>query len=276
MSVNSRRMSNESFISRAMEVYNDLWAQRDKRVDSWFLMSSIWPIVILVVSYLYLIKIFGPNYMLHRNPIELKSLMAMYNAIQVVGSLYMFVNFLRGGWFGTYSWICQAVDNNPDPNSQAIIMASTAHLCFLTKLLDFVDTFFFVIRKKDRQITLLHVFHHSMMPIYGWIIVRWLPGGHETFGGMINSLVHFIMYFYYFLSGLGPKMQPYLWWKKYLTMVQMIQFTIVLVKSGLVVFGIVECGYPKYLSIYSCILMVLFCLMFFQFYKQEYRKKKKE
>ena len=41
------------------------------------------------------------------------------------------------------------------------------------------------------------------MPIYGFFIARWLPGGHETFGGMFNCLVHVVMYGYYFLAALG-------------------------------------------------------------------------
>ena len=81
------------------------------------------------------------------------------------------------------------------------------------------------------------------MPIFSYALVRWLPGGtktksctnrynynlstlilgQESFGGMLNSLVHVIMYSYYFLAALGPSLQPYLWWKRYLTTFQMIQ-----------------------------------------------------
>ena len=42
------------------------------------------------------------------------------------------------------------------------------------------------------------------------------------FGAMINSFVHVLMYTYYGLSSLGPHMQNYLWWKKYLTRVQLV------------------------------------------------------
>lgn len=30
------------------------------------------------------------------------------------------------------------------------------------------------------------------------------------------------MYLYYFLAGLGPEFKKYLWWKKYLTMMQIV------------------------------------------------------
>ena len=75
--------------------------------------------------------------------------------------------------------------------------------------------------------TLFQVVHHGIMPIFGWALCRWLPGGQESFGGTLNSLVHVLMYSYYFLAALGPHMQKYLWWKRYLTTFQMIQVFIV-------------------------------------------------
>ncbi len=42
------------------------------------------------------------------------------------------------------------------------------------------------------------------------------------FGATINSSIHVLMYGYYGLAALGPQMQKYLWWKKYLTIIQMV------------------------------------------------------
>ena len=39
---------------------------------------------------------------------------------------------------------------------------------------------------------------------------------------MINCFIHVIMYSYYLLSALGPALRPYLWWKKYLTLLQLV------------------------------------------------------
>lgn len=258
-----------------LELYNEMWERRDVRVDNWFLMSSIWPITILTSLYLWFVKIYGPNYMKDRKPMDYKGLMMVYNLIQVALSMYMFINFLRGGWLGDYNWVCQPVDMDPNPEGQAMLMAFTLYVCFLSKILDFVDTIFFVIRKKDRQISFLHVFHHASMPIYAWFLVRWVPGGQESFGPLINSFIHFLMYSYYFLSGLGPHMQPYLWWKKYLTMMQMIQFNMVFFKCVLVISGVASCGYPWQMSLVTALFMVLFFGLFFQFYIQEYNNKKK-
>jgi uncharacterized membrane protein YcgQ (UPF0703/DUF1980 family) len=48
-------------------------------------------------------------------------------------------------------------------------------------------------------------------------------GGHGTLQGLINSFVHIIMYSYYLLAALGPTVQKYLWWKKYLTTLQIVR-----------------------------------------------------
>lgn len=72
------------------------------------------------------------------------------------------------------------------------------------------------------QVSFLHLYHHSMMPICAWIGARFLPGGHGTLLGLINSFIHIIMYTYYLLASLGPQYQKYLWWKKHLTAMQMV------------------------------------------------------
>lgn len=40
--------------------------------------------------------------------------------------------------------------------------------------------------------------------------------------GAFNSLVHTVMYTYYGLSSIGPAMHKYLWWKKYITLLQLV------------------------------------------------------
>jgi hypothetical protein len=39
---------------------------------------------------------------------------------------------------------------------------------------------------------------------------------------MLNAFVHIIMYTYYLFAAFGPRFQKYLWWKKYLTVLQMV------------------------------------------------------
>ena len=43
------------------------------------------------------------------------------------------------------------------------------------------------------------------------------------FGAACNCFVHVMMYAYYGLSAIGPHMRPYLWWKRYITKLQLVR-----------------------------------------------------
>lgn len=47
--------------------------------------------------------------------------------------------------------------------------------------------------------------------------------GAAFFGAHMNAAIHVLMYLYYGLASCGPKIQKYLWWKKYLTIIQMVR-----------------------------------------------------
>lgn len=85
---------------------------------------------------------------------------------------------------------------------------------------------FFVLRKKDEHVSLLHVVHHGIMPMSVWFGVRFTPGGHSTFFGLLNTFVHIVMYFYYMVAAMGPQYQKFIWWKKYLTAFQMVRLNV--------------------------------------------------
>jgi hypothetical protein len=60
------------------------------------------------------------------------------------------------------------------------------------------------------------------MPVSWWFGVRFVPGGFGTFHALCNSFIHFLMYTYYGLAACGPKYQKFLWWKKYMTQLQLV------------------------------------------------------
>jgi len=101
-------------------------------------------------------------------------------------------------------------------------MARAVWLYYIAKITELLDTVFFVLRKKQRQISFLHLYHHTLMPVCAFIGVKYFAGGHGTLLGFINSFIHIIMYAYYLLSAMGPAVQKYLWWKKYITILQIV------------------------------------------------------
>lgn len=101
-------------------------------------------------------------------------------------------------------------------------VARGVYIYFLAKMTELLDTVFFVIRKKERQITFLHMYHHTVMPMISWGATKYYPGGHGTLIGVMNSFVHIIMYTYYMFAAMGPKYQRWFSWKRHITTLQMV------------------------------------------------------
>ncbi|XP_069483430.1 very long chain fatty acid elongase 7 isoform X2 [Ambystoma mexicanum] len=181
--------------------------------------------------------------------------------------------FLMSGWATGYSYKCDIVDYSRTP--QALRMAWTCWLYYFSKYIELFDTVFFVLRKKNNQITFLHVYHHSVMLWTWWFGVKFAAGGLGTFHAMLNCIVHVIMYAYYGVSALGPAYQKYLWWKKYMTSVQLVQFIMVVTHIAQFFF-MEDCPYqfPVFLYviwIYSSIFLVLFLNFWYHAYTKGQR-----
>ncbi|PSN51612.1 Elongation of very long chain fatty acids protein 7 [Blattella germanica] len=84
-----------------------------------------------------------------------------------------------------------------------------------------LERVFFVLRKRDRQVSFLHLYHHAGMFFMSYCSVKYAPGGHFTFVGLVNSIVHIIMYAYYLLVNIRPQYR-YAWWKKCITQIQLV------------------------------------------------------
>ena len=108
------------------------------------------------------------------------------------------------------------------------------------------------------------------MPCVIWFGANFAPGGNSVFGLAQNSVVHVIMYSYYFLASFGSKYRKYLWWKKYLTLLQITQFTINL---GFVINFLVHpgmCDFPHWMPKFSVFYMMSFIVLFGNFYAVSY------
>nr|KAF7433883.1 hypothetical protein H0235_002074 [Vespula pensylvanica] len=211
----------QGLVKLALEQYTEILASAsDPRVGSWPLMESPIPTVVIVLLYLYSVTIAGPRVMSNKKPYNLRNVLIAYNAFQVVFSLGMLYEHLMSGWLLDYSYKCQPVDYSHNPS--ALRMANLCWWYFISKFTEFADTIFFVLRKKESQVTFLHLYHHSLTPLETWICVKFIPGGHGTLGNLINNAVHVVMYAYYMLAAMGPEYKKYLWWKKHLTTIQLV------------------------------------------------------
>uniref|UniRef100_A0A182PR35 Elongation of very long chain fatty acids protein n=1 Tax=Anopheles epiroticus TaxID=199890 RepID=A0A182PR35_9DIPT len=181
---------------------------KDPRIQNFPLLGSPWPIVLIIIMYLKFVNDWGRRLMKYQNPYDLTMVMNVYNLIQIVLNLYIGI---AGGLYSyfdpDYSWSCESINQKDNP-------------------------VFFVLRKKYNQITFLHTYHHAGMVAATYIFTKFLAGSHATLLGLINSFVHVIMYFYYFLTSFKPELKKSIWWKRHITQVQLIQFAILMLHFG--------------------------------------------
>ncbi|EDS43109.1 elongase [Culex quinquefasciatus] len=91
-----------------------------------------------------------------------------------------------------------------------------------------------------------------------------------AFLGVLNTYVHVVMYSYYLIAALGPRYQRFLWWKRYLTTLQLAQFGIMLVYLLLIVSF--QCTVPRSLSFFFIGNVAIFLVLFCNFYRKAYIK----
>lgn len=79
-------------------------------------------------------------------------------------------------------------------------MATAMWWAYIDRYFDLVETIVFLLRKKDNQVSLLHVYHHSFVVVAGWFIVKYSAGGMISLNFLINCVEHLILYSYYLIS----------------------------------------------------------------------------
>lgn len=229
-------------------------------------MSNPFQPITIIGVYLLLVLKWGPKWMENRQPFKLHFLIKCYNLLQVAICLYLSIEAYRHTFARGYSIFCEPVDYSMDPTAYKI--ARLGHYYFLTKVMDLLDTIFFVLKKKNSHVSFLHVYHHSGMVALTWIGTKYFSGGHSVFTGLINCCVHVIMYFYYYLTTVDNKYKQS-FWKKYITQLQMVQFGCMAI-HWLFLRLSSECGFPKWIAFFMLPQNAFIFILFYDFYRKAY------
>jgi len=244
------------------------WVPGQTPFSSWF-----WPVG-TALGYLFLIYLIT-LLMKNRPPLGLKTINIIHNINLFLISLVMMVGvfqaayrviFFGAGWM---SLLCERTEHEVQGR-----IGFWVYVFYLSKYYEMVDTILLALKKKP--IIFLHIFHHMVMvPVtWKWLDDQWLNG--SWWCTFVNSLVHCFMYYYYFLTSIGRTV----WWKKYITQGQLIQFF-----TGFVMVSIwfiirnqpkYQCkgGLPAALFSHSmnCLMIILFFRFYFKTYKEESAK----
>ena len=138
--------------------------------------------------YQLLFRIAGPRFMKDRQPYDTTRVQIVYNLLQTLLSLWIWLKTARFWLTGRYNWLCQPVDYSGAhivtrfcPWGIAFVSDSYDGMYaldmtwwyFFSKFIDYFDSLFFLLRKKFTHLSVLHVIHHGIMPLTAWSGVKW-------------------------------------------------------------------------------------------------------
>lgn len=203
--------------SHATETLKGYKAEQFRFVPGLTPMSTLSATVTMLITY-YIVIFGGREVMRNFKPFQLSFLFKVHNFYLTLISGVLLALFLEQliptvVRHGVYYGIC---DYRGGWTDQLVILY---YLNYLTKYLELLDTVFLVLKKKP--LTFLHTYHHGATALLcytqliGSTAVSWVPI-------TLNLTVHVVMYWYYFQSARGIK----IWWKKYITILQILQFVI--------------------------------------------------
>ncbi|KAK9875978.1 hypothetical protein WA026_011079 [Henosepilachna vigintioctopunctata] len=237
----------------------------DQRTNEYWMLTSPWKPILVFSAYLLLIKKILPRYMKNREPMKIDNYILLYNVSQIFFNAYLLYKVIPV--MLRRSPLCSPVDYSDSPQSR--LELDLVNMYYLLKIYDLLDTVFFVLRKRDRQVTFLHLYHHAMMVTFPWVGAKFVPGGNTIFIGVFNVFVHMIMYFYYAITLWNSGLKKNVWWKKYLTQLQLVQFFSLAVMAITVLLNR-SCTFPKSITSFGLMQNLFLIYLFGRFYYNAY------
>lgn len=199
---------------------------------------------------------------------DLKGIIFYYNLLCVALAGAVVVG-IAWHWlkYGLHSFVC----NQEDRGKKGHELAYVFYLFYAQKFVEWLDTWFFILRRSFRQVTFLHIFHHSSITVVVGMILPQAFSGDMYLPILLNALVHCIMYSYYALTSIGYRF----WWKKYLTSLQLIQFVLISTQSLLAWRRGPHCGTPDFAKALLIAYMGSMLYLFGQFFIRSYHSEPK-
>jgi len=264
-----------------MEILNTNMEKMDAYLRDFNIHVQLSPaeIPILTVTFYVFMVHFLQNVMKFKKPFGLKWLVIVHNIFLTIVSTIMTAGFVISGVKymmrenKAYETVGEAIVCDCEHEFYHEI-SPWIRLFYVSKYYELFDTLFLVLKKKP--VMFLHEIHHVLTLLIAYsglrteYTVMWIAC-------LVNSVIHVAMYYYYAVTLMGVKV----WWKKYLTKLQITQFCGNV--AGLWVWLYYEwtrkenekqCAGEMWVWISVHSVMIIFLVLFGQFYRASYNKKK--
>ena len=134
------------------DYWEEAWDPRSRHMS--FVSGGPWKMMAAMTFYIYFSAWLGPALMKNRAPFELRRAMLFYNISTVLLNAYFFIMSVYYLRFGLELFNFKFPSRDISVLTEVdFIKARLVYFYILTKLYDLADTIFFVLRKKNNQIT---------------------------------------------------------------------------------------------------------------------------
>lgn len=152
----------ESLAKTALYYANQYWIDmQDPRTRTMPLVDGgIWKILAIVGAYLALVRWLLPAFMANRKPLELRKTMLAYNVAMVLVNAYFFYELVVGIDYGR-RFLDFDYPDRTDVRPRTMRELRLGWWAWMSRFADMLDTVFMALRKKEAQISFLHLYHHT-------------------------------------------------------------------------------------------------------------------
>jgi hypothetical protein len=224
--------------------------------------------MLVIGAYLLIVYRILPAFMKKRQPYDLTWIIRIYNVIQIEFCILCVFMVRQMGFKFTEVWKCFTIEE--DNRINMLDIDYYLYFFVLMRMSEFVETFFFILRKRNDQVSFLHVYHHIAVAATAWIFLKHNVGVMGLYVGMYNNVVHIVMYSYYLMSSFRAFAATCRKLKPYLTLVQIAQLVFLM---GQCYFALLpSCPNNRPLFIMQGINIFVILLLFIEFYMKSYIK----
>jgi elongation of very long chain fatty acids protein 1 len=135
-------------------------------------MSSPTPLAVIFLTYFILVSKIGPRFMENRKPMKLTGFTRAYNLYQVIVCAYFIHWGSKKGVTLRETWQCLKINPESEYFSDICI-----HFWYfiIFRMSEFIETIVFVLRKKQNQVSVLHIYHHISTVVLLWLYLKFSP-----------------------------------------------------------------------------------------------------
>lgn len=130
--------------------------------------------MVIFSAYLWFVLSAGPKYMAERNPVDLTKIIRAYNIFQVAACSAYVISAYNIGFNFSRLFKCERFDFLDNRSKVLVEVGCWLFLCL--RMIELVETVFFILRKKESQASFLHIFHHISSATLAWMFISMRPG----------------------------------------------------------------------------------------------------